>query len=66
MFWDAILQRCRPDGAASHVIFFWTIFDEAQSQNCENGKTYARPARRTSGDSGEIEWHIYVYEKNEG
>jgi hypothetical protein len=44
-----------PDGAASHVIFSGQIFDEAQSQNCETEKTYARPARRTSGDSGEIE-----------
>ena len=36
-----------PDGAASHVIFSGQIFDEAQSQNCETEKTYARPARRT-------------------
>jgi hypothetical protein len=44
-----------PDGAGSHVIFSGHTFYGAQSQNCEAEKTHARPARKTGGDSGEVE-----------
>jgi len=30
MFWDAILQRCRPGGLAADVIFSGQTFYEAQ------------------------------------
>jgi hypothetical protein len=37
------------------VNFSGQTFYEAQSQNCETGKTNARPARQIGGGSGEIE-----------
>jgi hypothetical protein len=58
MFWDAILQRCRPwrGWQAVGMIFSGHIFDEAQSQNCETGKIRVRPAHKTGGDSGEVKY----------
>jgi hypothetical protein len=43
-------------GLAVGMIFSGQIFDEAQSQNCETEKTYARPARKAGGGSGEVKY----------
>jgi hypothetical protein len=44
-----------PHAAAAGVIFSGQNFCQAQSQNCETKTPNDCPARKTGGDSGEIE-----------
>jgi hypothetical protein len=44
-----------PHAAAAGVIFSGQNLCRAQSQNCDTKKTHACPARKTGGDSGDVE-----------
>lgn len=54
---DLVCSRlaAQPHAAAAGVIFTGQNLCRAQSQNCETKKTRARPARKTGGDSGDVE-----------